>query len=96
MSVRAYRLIEIKLEDKPSFNLWHDQKLRDFLEAEADIFSHLDSDGTGMTEVPVKTLKKAVGKVAELNLDAKTIDQLKKDITAAKFNKDEYVTYYCL
>ena len=95
VSVRAYRVIEIKTEEKPSFNLWRDHNLGSFLDVEGELYSHLDSDGTGMAEVPVKILKKAVKMAVELNLDEKTVNQLKKDIAAAKSNKDEYIAYFC-
>ena len=95
MSVRAYRIIEIKTEDIPSFNLWHDHNLRNFLDEDSDLYSLLASDGTGIAEVPVKKLKKAVKMAAELNIDEKTMNQLKKDIKAAKSSKDEYISYLC-
>ena len=95
MSVRAYRIIEIKTEENPSFNLWHDHNLRNFLDEDGELYSHLASDGTGMAEVPVKKIKMAVKMAAELNIDEKTVNQLKKDIVAARYNKDEYITYYC-
>jgi len=95
MSVRAYRIIEIKTEEKPSFNLWHDHNLRNFLDEDGELYSHLDSDGTGMAEVPVKILKRAVKMAVELNLDEKTVNQLKKDIAAAKSSKDECIAYFC-
>jgi len=94
MSVRAYRIIEIKMEDTPSFNLWRDEDLRQFLEEEADLYCHLDADG-GMVDVPVKVLKIALKKAVELNLDEITINQLEKDIAAAKSAKDESVSYLC-
>ncbi len=95
MSVRAYRFIEIKTEKKSSFNLFHDWKLKDFLDKEADFYGYLNSGGTGMAEIPVKILKRAVKRAVELGLDEKTVNQLKKDITAAKSNKDESIAYYC-
>jgi Rod binding domain-containing protein len=95
MSVRAYRIIEIEIEENPSFNLWHDHNLRNFLDEDGQLYSHLASNGTGMTDVPVKKLRKAIKMAAELNLDEKTINQLKKDIAAAKSSKDECIAYFC-
>jgi hypothetical protein len=95
MSVRAYRLIEIKTEDTPSFNLWHDHNLRNFIDEDGELYSHLASDGTGIAEVPVRRLKRAVKMSTELNIDEKTVNQLKKDIAAAKSNKDECIAYFC-
>lgn len=95
MSESAYRVIEIKKADRPSFNLWYDEKLRDFINKEEGFYYQLNSYGTGITHIPVKTLKKALRKAAELNLDEDTVNQLKKDIAAARATKDEVITYYC-
>ena len=81
MSVIAHRIIEIKIETEyHSFNLWHDRKLMDFFDTEADFFSQLTADGTGITEVPVEVLEKAVSKAVELELDEDIVSNLKKDI----------------
>jgi hypothetical protein len=96
MSVNAYRIIEIKLETEyNSFNLWHDGKLVDFLNAELDFFRGLTADGTGLAEVSVEVLEDAVFKAAELELDEDVIANLKKDIAWAKENNEEFVQYYC-
>ena len=96
MSVRAHRIIEIKTEDSySSFNLWQDKKLMEFMDTEADFYSHLTSDGTGITEVSVEVLEKAVAQASELELDTDTIANLKKDIAWAKAHNEEFVQYYC-
>jgi hypothetical protein len=66
-----------------------------FLNAEADFFSSLGSDGTGLVSVPVKTLQRAVRMVAKLNLSEETVKRLERDIAAVKSAGDETVTYYC-
>ena len=96
MSVSANRIIEIKIEQSyNSFNLWHDRKLMDFLDTEADFFSQLTADGTGISEVSVEVLENAISKAVELELDADTVTNLKKDIAWAKEHKEEFVEYYC-
>jgi hypothetical protein len=96
MSVKAYRIIEIKIEeDYASFNLWHDRKLMDFLDNELEFFRRLTSDGTGLAEVSVEVLEDAVAKAVELELDEDTVANLKKDIAWAKENNEEFVQYYC-
>jgi hypothetical protein len=96
MSVSANRIIEIKIETEyNSFNLWHDRKLMDFLDTEADFFSQLNADGTGISEVSVEVLENAVSKAVELELDADTVANIKKDIAWAKEHKEEFVEYYC-
>lgn len=94
MSMRAYRVIEIKMEVS-SFNLWHDRALINFLDEEAQFSANLSSDGTGLAEVPVKMLERAVRMSAKLNLAEETVKRVQQDIAAAKSNGDESVTYYC-
>ena len=96
MSVSANRIIEIKVEESyNSFNLWHDRKLMDFLDTEADFFSRLSDDGTGISEVSIEVLEKAVSMSVELELDDDTVTNLKKDIAWAKANDQEFVQYDC-
>ena len=96
MSVSANRIIEIKVEESyNTFNLWHDSKLMDFLDTEADFFSRLSDDGTGISEVSIEVLEKAVSMSVELELDDDTVTNLKKDIAWAKANDQEFVQYDC-
>ena len=96
MSVSANRIIEIKVEESyNSFNLWHDRKLMDFLDTEADFFSRLSDDGAGISEVSVEVLEKAVSMAIELELDDDTVTNLKKDIAWAKEHDEEFVQYDC-
>jgi hypothetical protein len=94
MSVNAHRIIDLKLETS-SFDLWHDEKLTQFLEEEVRLSSNLNSYGTGLLEVPVETLERAVKMADELDLDEDTVGGLRLDIAAAKSTRNEIVTYYC-
>ena len=89
MSVRAYRVNKIEHEESDTFNLWHDDKLVDFLDREYGFFEHL-SDGTGLVEVPIEALKEALEKV---EMDDELKEAIKQDIEARR--DDGYVTYYC-
>ena len=96
MSVKANRIIEIKIETEyASFNLWHDRKLMDFLDTEADFFSQLTTDGTGISEVSIEVLEKAVSKAVELELDEDTVANLKKDIAWANEHDETSIRYDC-
>jgi uncharacterized membrane protein len=79
----------------PSFDVWHDKKLMEFLNEEIQFYMSLNSYGTGIVDVPVELLEKAIGSATEFNLDEDTVSQIKLDIARAKSNKDEVVTYYC-
>ena len=89
MSVRAYRVNKIEHEESDTFNLWHDDKLVDFLDREYGFFERL-SDGTGLVEVPIEALKEALEKV---EMDDELKEAIKRDIEARR--DDGYVTYYC-
>jgi len=93
MSVRAYRVIKIEYAQPNSFNLWHDDKLVDFLDREYGFFEGVN-EGGGLTEVPVEGLKEALAK-PEFELDEYIVEALKRDIEAAEQEGEQYVQYYC-
>ncbi len=93
MSINAYPVIDIKL-GKVSFNLFRDRNLADFLDAEIQLYGGIH-DGSGLIEVPVKVLKKALRKSAELDLNDDTVTCLQSDLAHAKATQEDVVTYYC-
>ncbi len=93
MSINAYRIIDIKIGDV-TFNLPRDRNLSDFLDTEIQFYGDIQ-EGSGLINIPVKTLKKVLRQSEKLNLDDETILRLKSDIAGAKSSKDEVVTYYC-
>jgi hypothetical protein len=92
MSVRAYRVIKVEHASEDSFNLWHDEKLRDFLNTNYDFSAPLNDDGCGMSELPIEALEKALKEV-ELSEDVR--EALQNDIEVARKAGDEYLTYDC-
>jgi hypothetical protein len=95
MSRRAYRVVEIVYGEESSFNVSDEQELTDFFESEVLFSDSLGSDGSGMFDIPVTVLRKAIRKAKELNLSAETVERLRKDIESTRANKDEAVTYCC-
>jgi hypothetical protein len=96
MSVNAYRMKRNSSEyESPSFNVWHDEKLIDLLNEEILFYMCLNSFGTGVVDVPVELLEKAIGSAKKLELADDTVNSLESDIAFAKSNRDEIVTYYC-
>jgi hypothetical protein len=93
MSINAYHLTDGKMRDV-TFNLSRDINLSDFLDSEMQFYGDIH-EGSGIINIPVKTLKKALRQSKKLNLDEETILRLLSDISAAKSSKDEVVTYYC-
>ncbi len=94
MSVTAHRVSEFKFEHS-SFDLWHSEKLAQFLEEEVKLSSSLNSYGNGLIEVSVETLERVIRMAEELDLDEDTIAGLRQDIAAAESEGRELVTYYC-
>jgi hypothetical protein len=92
MSIRAHRVIKIEYEKTASFNVSHDEKLRDFFDTEYNFLSSLNDDCCGMVELPVEALEQALQKV-EMEDDVR--EALKKDIQAANEAGEEYVQYDC-
>ncbi len=93
MSVRAYRIIKKVLEDNSSFNLWHDEKLVDYLQDETCFYNLLGDDGSGTSYLSVKDIKKIISKKKELKLDDETVSQLEKDIEG--LSEDDDIEYDC-
>jgi len=93
LSINAYPVIDLEL-GKVSFNLYRDRNLSDYLDAEVELYGKIH-DGSGLVDIPVKVLKKAMRRSEKLKLDNRTIDRLQSDIAAAKSGNDEVVTYYC-
>ena len=93
MSVRAYRVIKVERAASPTFNMWHDDKLRDFMEGENHIYEYLNMDNCGFADISVESLKDALSKASELELEDYTIEAIKSDIAWAAEQGDEYITY---
>jgi len=91
MSIRAYRVVQIVTAKPNSFNLYQDTKLVNFLDTEYGFYESM-TEGTGLTEVPVEALERAV---AEVEMDDEVKEALKKDIAVARAKGEEYVQYYC-
>ena len=83
MSVRAYRVTKIQHERDSTFNLWHDDKLMDFLNTEYGFYE-------GLVELSIEALQEALEKV---EMDKELKEAIQKDIEACR--DDGYVTYYC-
>jgi glutamine synthetase len=66
----------------------------DFLEENG--FCDTLNEGTGIAEIPVSVLEKALQKAKELEIEETYIEQeLKYDIEWAKKRGEDYIRYYC-
>ena len=96
MSINAYRITSNNLDTNgASFDVWHDKKLIRLLDKEMQFYMSLNSYGTGIVDVPLELLEKAVRSPNKFDLDEDTVSQIKLDIESAKSSKEEVVTYYC-
>ncbi|MCX5814966.1 MAG: hypothetical protein NTX75_01810 [Proteobacteria bacterium] len=89
MSIRAYRVNEIKLGGE-TFNLWHDEKVAQYLN-DNGYFDSLNADMCGVMEISVTSLK-AMLKIAD---NDQVRSNIKIDIAFAKKNKRNYLQYDC-
>jgi len=89
MSVRAYRVAKIEHEESDTFNLWHDDKLTEFLDNEYGFYEQI-TEGGGLVDVSVEALQEALEKV---EMDDELREAIQKDIEACR--DKGYVTYYC-
>ncbi len=94
MSVRAYRVVQIKMAEAPSFNVWHDKKLVRFLNEEELFFSGL-SNGTGLVDISVETLESAIEETTKRKHSEQIVQCLQKDRAIDKKNKEESTTNNC-
>lgn len=90
MSVRAYRVTKMEREESDTFNLWHDNKLMEFLNSEYGFYERLANDGSGLVELSIETLQEALKKV---EMDDELREAIRRDIEACQ--NEGYVTYYC-
>lgn len=107
MSVRAYKLIDIKTEDTETFNLWHNTSLMDCLQENQE---QLNMDGSGLMDVSEIQAKSALehleDSLKELIADNHYLPEderhreLQDSIEAAKAlikacQPDGYAQFYC-
>lgn len=99
MSVRAYRIVKKEVAKDSSFNLWHDDKLIDFLKGQGSAIDegyqeYLSEDGGGTVEVSVHALQKAIDGFPFERGDYRK-KAIRADIAFAKKKGNNYVLYEC-
>ena len=92
MSVRAHRILKVEYAKNPSFNLWHDEKLINFIDTHNDLgfYEQMNANGGGVVCVETSVIKDAIEKAVELELDEDTVEQLKADIEASENGSIDY------
>lgn len=97
MSVRAYKVEKKILSEQATFNMWHDDKIIDFLITEGDYNPENFSENGGTMELSLETLEKMLEPVymSKLELEDYQVQAIKSDIAFAKAHKDDYVLYEC-
>ena len=94
MSILAHRIYPAKSEFF-TFDVWHDEKLVEYLNKEIDFNFSLNIYGTGIVDIPVELLEKIITLKRELELDEDTIAQIQLDISNGKSRIGEVVSYHC-
>lgn len=92
MSVRAYRVIEIKAVQGESFNLWRDNTLNDELR-NSGYYDNLNESG-GIFEIQISALKEIIAEIGS-TINPDTLKNLQEDIKAIEDAGEEYIQYYC-
>ena len=90
MSAKAYRVEAIKCSGQ-SFDLSSDEDLVNFLNWEERLLGQLNESGSGLVEISVETLKKAL---TEVNLRPETKKAVENDIDWAKRKNQDWIRYY--
>ncbi len=90
MSVRAYKIIEIKTEKEPTFNCWHDERV---MELASNREHYSDGGDLSFCKDDVKIALKEEKALPKTQQDAEYIDILKQIIKDA--DGEDYVDYYC-
>jgi len=90
MSIRAYKIIEIKKEENNTFNLWHDEELVEAIHLYGK--DQLNIDGCGIVEFDTEELKHSLKFHKWQDKDQK--DKLKQMIQQSK-DDGGFVSYYC-
>ena len=92
MSVRAYKVKKIERAEEPTFNLWHESALCDFLNFD----NQLSNEGSGMVWLEVGLIRGALEQYKKGDLkieDPTVVAMFKKDIEGLA--DDESVEYMC-
>jgi len=85
MSVRAYKVLDIKTAKDPSFNLWHDDAITDLIDSD-----QLDANGGGLVELSRNDIETRIKEYKKQGQDASLLKSVLKD-----FGDEDYCQYYC-
>ena len=88
MSVRAYKIIKIEYSKDPSFNLWTQSEIVEYLDLD------ISDSGGGMVEIEIADIKMML-KDKDFEIDECTRKQLEKDIKIAEKEGEDYINYMC-
>ena len=94
MSVRAYKVLEIRTEEDASFNMWHHRFIVDRLSVD----DQLNTDGVGLLGVSREEIEQLAKDLAEdktLNVAeheniSRCVEKMTRDL-----GDGDYTEYYC-
>lgn len=98
MSVRAYRVIDIKKEHTPTFNLWHDEAIIKHLQDGGWYDDSGLDEGGGLLYIMLEGLKSLIVNATELGITDEDIETIKHDAIEVEkegLGDEDYVQYYC-
>ena len=95
MSIRAYKVLEIKTQTEESFDLWHDAWICDHI---SEVYDGLNMDGAGLIFIPRQSILEAVEylKAEEKLTDAEKAEyQIILDKMLKDTEEKGFCQYYC-
>ena len=95
MSIRAYKVMEIKTQTEESFDLWHDWWICDNI---PEVYDGLNMDGAGLVSISRQSVLKAIEYLkvekkltsAEKSEYKKILDEMLQDS-----EDNDFCQYYC-
>ena len=102
MSVRAYRVIKIDCDAAATFNLWQDEKIRDWL-VSCGYTDSLNMDGCGIMDIHRSAIEEALNEIVDVGDEQERREEhfftgAEREILEqmlADCGGEDYVQYYC-
>ena len=92
MAIRAYRVKRIDTESSPTFNVWHEDNIVQYL----GLYEKFDSGGGGLVGTDIENIENMLNdKERGFDIDPQTELALKRDILIEQANNNNYIEWLC-
>lgn len=93
MSNHAYRINKIEHEDDPTFNLFHDEAIIDWLLANTSFADWLTPESEGVAFIRCEDIRRMLKELTDMDEDA--VDVFKRDLDWAEEKDEQTIAYFC-